>query len=97
MNTQVDKKIHELRSYLGLSLKAFGEPIGYTGTHILRIEQKAVNPSEQFIQKVCEGLHVDPEYFTGEMPVEQAVQKVEGNRSIIPRHDEPHSSCDTYP
>lgn len=77
MNTRVDKKIHDLRSYLGLSLKAFGEQIGYTGTHILRIEQKAVNPSEQFIQKVCEGLHVDPEYFTGEMPVYQAVQKVE--------------------
>ena len=77
MNTQVDKKIHDLRSYLGLSLKAFGDAIGYTGTHIFRIEQKAVNPSEQFIQKVCEGLHVDPEYFTGEMPVYQAVQKVE--------------------
>ena len=73
MSTQVDKKIHDLRSYLGLSLKAFGDAIDYTGTHILRIEQKAVNPSEQFIQKVCEGLHVDPEYFTGEMPVEQAV------------------------
>ena len=77
MSAQVDKKIHDLRSYLGLSLKAFGDAIDYTGTHILRIEQKAVNPSEQFIQKVCEGLHVDPEYFTGEMPVEQAVQKVE--------------------
>ena len=93
MNTQVDKKIHDLRSYLGLSLKAFGEPIGYTGTHILRIEQKAVNPSEQFIQKVCEGLHVDPEYFTGEMPVEQAVQKVEvdtagaGQRLSIARQE----------
>ena len=36
MNTQVDKKIHDLRSYLGLSLKAFGEPIGYTGMHISR-------------------------------------------------------------
>lgn len=61
----VGEKIHALRLYLGLSLRAFGEPIGYTGTHILRIEQKAVNPSEQFIQKVCEGLHVNPEYFTG--------------------------------
>ena len=93
MNTQVDKKIHDLRSYLGLSLKAFGEPIGYTGTHILRIEQKAVTPSEQFIQKVCEGLHVDPEYFTGEMPVDQAVQKVEvdtagaGHRLSIARQE----------
>ena len=93
MNAQVDKKIHDLRLYLGLSLKAFGEQIGYTGTHILRIEQKAVNPSEQFIQKVCEGLHVDPEYFTGEMPVEQAVQKVEvdtagaGQRLSIARQE----------
>ena len=87
------QKIHDLRSYLGLSLKAFGEQIGYTGTHIFRIEQKAVNPSEQFIQKVCEGLHVDPEYFTGEMPVDQAVQKVEvdtagaGHRLSIARQE----------
>ena len=22
---------------------------------------------------------------------------LKSNRSIIPRHDEPHSSCDTYP
>lgn len=93
MSTQVDKKIHDLRSYLGLSLKAFGDAIDYTGTHILRIEQKAVNPSEQFIQKVCEGLHVDPEYFTGEMPVYQAVQKVEvdtagaGHRLSIARQE----------
>ena len=93
MGAQVDKKIHDLRSYLGLSLKAFGDAIDYTGTHILRIEQKAVNPSEQFIQKVCEGLHVDPEYFTGEMPVEQAVQKVEvdtagaGQRLSIARQE----------
>ena len=93
MSTQVDKKIHDLRSYLGLSLKAFGDAIGYTGTHILRIEQKSGNPSEQFIQKVCEGLHVDPEYFTGEMPVEQAVQKVEvdtagaGQRLSIARQE----------
>ena len=83
MSTQMGDRIHDLRSYLGLSLKAFGEPIGYTGTHILRIEQKAVNPSEQFspdervIQKICDVFHVDPSYFTGEMPVEQAVQKVE--------------------
>ena len=93
MSTQVDKKIHDLRSYLGLSLKAFGDAIDYTGTHILRIEQKAVNPSEQFIQKVCEGLHVDPGYFTGEMPVDQAVRKVEvdtagaGHRLNIARQE----------
>ena len=93
MNTQVGEKIHDLRLYLGLSLSDLGRAIGYSGSHILRIEQKAVNPSEQFIQKVCEGLHVDPEYFTGEMPVEQAVQKVEvdiagaGQRLSIARQE----------
>ena len=93
MNTQVDKKIHDLRLYLGLSLSDLGRAIGYSGSHILRIEQKAVNPSEQFIQKVCEELHVDPEYFTGEMPVDQAVQKVEvdtagaGHRLNIARQE----------
>ena len=93
MSAQVGEKIHDLRLYLGLSLKAFGDAIGYTGSHILRIEQKAVNPSEQFIQKVCEGLRVDPEYFTGEMPVDQAVQKVEvdtagaGHRLSIARQE----------
>ena len=50
MSAQVDKKIHDLRSYLGLSLKAFGDAIDYTGTHILRIEQKAVNPPAQGVR-----------------------------------------------
>lgn len=35
----MDKKIHELRLYLGLLFKAFGEAIGYTGSHILRIKK----------------------------------------------------------
>ena len=77
MSTQVGEKIHDLRSYLGLSLKAFGEAIGYSGNHIHRIEQNAGNPSEQLLRKVCDVFHVDPDYFTAEMPVDQAVQKVE--------------------
>ena len=77
MNTQMGDRIHDLRSYLGLSLSDLGGAIGYTGTHILRIEQEVVHPSERVIQKICDVFHVDPSYFTGEMPVEQAVQKVE--------------------
>lgn len=77
MNTQMGDRIHDLRSYLGLSLSDLGRAIGYTGTHILRIEQEVVHPSERVIQKICEAFQVDPSYFTGEMPVEQAVQKVE--------------------
>ena len=76
MDTQMSNKIRDLRLYLGLSQKNFGGAIGYTGNHIHRIEQKAVNPSEQLLQKVCDAFRVDPDYFTDELPVEQAVQKV---------------------
>ena len=93
MNTQVDKKIHDLRSYLGLSLKAFGEPIGYTGMHISRFEKGVLSPDERAIQKICQVFRVDPEYFSGDMPVDQAVQKVEvdtagaGHRLSIARQE----------
>ena len=77
MNTQMGDRIHDLRSYLGLSLKAFGEAIGFSGNHISRFEKNVFSPDERVIQKICDVFHVDPSYFTGEMPVEQAVQKVE--------------------
>ena len=89
----MNEKIHELRMYLGLSLRAFGEPIGYTGMHISRFEKGVLSPDERAIQKICQVFRVDPEYFTGEMPVEQAVQKVEvdtagaGQRLSIARQE----------
>ena len=52
MSTQMGDRIHDLRSYLGLSLRDLGRAIGYSGAHILRIEQKAVNPSERIIDKI---------------------------------------------
>ena len=64
------QKIHDLRSYLGLSLKAFGEPIGYTGMHISRFEKGVLSPDERAIQKICQVFRVDPEYFSGDMPVD---------------------------
>ena len=77
----MDEKIHELRSYLGLSLKAFGEPLGYTGTHISRFEKGIVAPDERVIQKIYKVFCVDPTYFTGEISVEQAVQRKDVNLS----------------
>ena len=71
----MNKKMHELRIYLGLSLRAFGEPIGYTGMHISRFEKNVLIPDERVIQKICEVFHVEPSYFTGELSVEQSVQK----------------------
>lgn len=73
----MNDKIHELRIYLGLSLKAFGEPIGYTGMHISRFEKNILMPDKRVIQKICQVFQVNPCYFTDEMPVYQAVEKVE--------------------
>ena len=72
-------KIHELRLYLGLSLKSFGEPLGYTGTHISRFEKNVVVPDERVIQRICQVFQVEPSYFTGELSVEQSVQKNDGS------------------
>ena len=77
MSTHVSNKIRDLRLYLGLSLRAFGEPIGYTGMHISRFEKNVLIPDECVIQKICQVFHVDPSYFTGELSVEQSVQKVD--------------------
>ena len=73
----MNEKIHDLRLYLGLSLRAFGAPIGYTGMHISRFEKNVLSPDERVIQKICQVFRVDPSYFTGELSVEQSVQKVD--------------------
>ena len=75
------EKIHELRMYLGLSLKTFGEPLGYTGTHISRFEKNVAKPDERVIQKICKVFQVEPSYFTGELSVEQAVRKKDDSLS----------------
>ena len=37
---------------VGFSIKAFGEPLGYTGTHIIRFEKNVVIPDERVIQNI---------------------------------------------
>lgn len=71
----MNEKILELRMYLGLSLRAFAGPIGYTASHIMRIEKNIVNLDEHVIRKICEVYRVEPSYFKGELSVEQAVHK----------------------
>ena len=51
MYTQMGDRIHDLRSYLGLSLKAFGEAIGFSGNHISRFEKNVFSPDERVIRK----------------------------------------------
>ena len=69
----MNEQILELSNYLGLSLRACAGPIGYTASHIMRIEKNFVNLDEHVIRKICEVYRVEPSYFKGELSVEQAV------------------------
>ena len=60
-------RIRELRLYLGLSMAEFARYVGYSPTHIARLEQGTSEPREVFIEKLCELFGVDMEYFTGNM------------------------------
>ena len=66
-------RIRELRLYLGLSMAEFARYVGYSPTHIARLEQGTSEPREVFIEKLCELFGVDMEYFTGNMTLEDAV------------------------
>ena len=77
----MNDKIFELRKYLGLSLKAFGERIGYTGMRIGRFEKNIATPNERVIWKICQVFQVEPSYFSGELSVEQVVLKKEDSLS----------------
>ena len=73
-NTQkTDKLIAELREMLELSLAAFSKPLGCSPTQIKRMEVGTVTPDEEFINKVCEVYHVNPEYVEGDMDINTAV------------------------
>lgn len=77
--------IKELRQYLGLSLRAFGKPLGYSGTQITRFENDITEPTDPVIEKICEVYGVDPGYFHGEIELRDAVRRIskEENNRIV--------------
>ena len=79
------ESIKELRQYLGLSLRAFGKPLGYSGTQISRFEQNISAPSSRFIEKICEVYDVDQGYFNGDVELTDAIRKIskEENNRIV--------------
>ena len=69
-------RIKELRSYLGLSLADFGNAIGYTATHVSRLEKGGTEPKEDLFKRICETFNVNPNYFREDkFSIEDAVQK----------------------
>lgn len=79
------ESIKELRQYLGLSLRAFGKPLGYSGTQISRFEQNISAPSSRLIEKICEVYDVDQGYFNGDVELTDAIRKIskEENNRIV--------------
>ena len=59
MNNDRGERIRNLRSYLGLSLAALGEPINITPTHVSRLEKGTVKASEAMINNICSSFNVD--------------------------------------
>lgn len=67
---EINARIAEIRSTLGLSMRAFAQRLGITAPSINKIESGENNPSEQTIKLICKEFSVD--YFwltegTGEM------------------------------
>ena len=85
MKMKKGEQIKELRQYLGLSLRSFGKPLGYSGTQITRFEQNLSEPSSRVIEEICEVYAVAPGYFNGEVELTDAVRKIskEENKRIV--------------
>lgn len=58
-------------------MTSFGKPLELSPAHIKRLEQGITIPSEKIIHSICEVYHVKEGYFTSDMPLEEAVEKVD--------------------
>ena len=51
----------------------FARRVGYSPTHIARLEQGSSAPTDEFIEKLCEIFGIDIEYFTGDLNLEEVL------------------------
>ncbi|MDY4585512.1 MAG: helix-turn-helix transcriptional regulator [Oscillospiraceae bacterium] len=66
----MNKKIVELRNKLGLSRASFAKALDISPSQMARIEAGKVVLSDEFLQKICSTVHVNPAYFEGTVEVE---------------------------
>ena len=60
----INSRIAEVRSTLGLSMRAFGEKLGISSPSINAIEKGRNNPSDQTIKLICKEFNVDYYWLT---------------------------------
>ncbi|MBR1479001.1 MAG: helix-turn-helix transcriptional regulator [Lachnospiraceae bacterium] len=77
------QRIRELRLRLGISMAEFGRQVGYSPTHIARLEQGGSVPRKEFIEKLCGIFNVKIEYFTGDLPLGDAMEAKEANADPV--------------
>ncbi|SFL48768.1 Helix-turn-helix domain-containing protein [Lachnospiraceae bacterium KH1T2] len=70
--TELAEKIRLFREYLGLTSKAFGEGIGYSGSYISQLEHETRDIPENIVNLICNAYGVDVEYFAGNISLEDA-------------------------
>lgn len=64
---EINERLKLLRSTLGLSRRAFGEPLAYTDSMIKNLDTGNTTPKPEFIALVCKIYNVSPSWLaTGE-------------------------------
>ena len=73
MINNIALRLVELRKKLGMSRTSFAKSIGITETHMRRFETGVSVPKEKHINTICEKYHINPAYFTGEVPLKYSL------------------------
>lgn len=69
---EINSRIYDLRKHLGLSRRAFGEPLAASDSVIKNIENDSTDPKPAFIELICRTYNVNEQWLkTGEGEVFQ--------------------------
>lgn len=74
MQDDINRKIMDLRLYLQMSKAEFGKCVGYSATHITRLENGESAPKEEFLDNLCRKFCLRSDYFRGGLSLEKALK-----------------------
>lgn len=75
--------LSQLRQRLGLSIALFAKAIGYSSTHLRKMEEGTFIPSNEILSKICDAFDVDPAYFSGNKTIDEAVVAKDRHEEMI--------------
>ena len=71
--TTVNQKLRALREKMNLSMAEFGRRIEYSPTHVKRLEEGTTPVSESCLNRICDVFNINPDYFTSDLPLDEAM------------------------